>query len=255
MEEKVDRLFNILLKDITEEEVKHVIVGLNWTLVETNLGAGVAYTPAKDLAGCYPIPDSGKLCNRSLTDLAKLVWSKNPLERCIGMAGINSFKVGALFSDRLWIVSTTRMIYFFIFIKKEMETAAINLEFEKAAKLRDEIKFLQNKEVRVIEREPLAGEFDETQSRKLLKSSYYSVITSSTFVNGTAAKLISWGKHGKIMILGPGTPLCGGLFNEGINYLSGFVIRNKREARIVVSEGGAVKDLKEVGKMVVLESN
>ena len=116
-------------------------------------------------------------------------------------------------------------------------------------------KFLQNKEVRVIEREPLAGEFDETQSRKLLKSSYYSVITSSTFVNGTAAKLISWGKHGKIMILGPGTPLCGGLFNEGINYLSGFVIRKKREARIVVSEGGAVKDLKEVGKMVVLESN
>ena len=57
------------------------------------------------------------------------------------------------------------------------------------------------------------------------------------------------------MILGPGTPLCGGLFNEGINYLSGFVIRKKREARIVVSEGGAVKDLKEVGKMVVLESN
>ena len=54
MDEKVDRLFNILLKDITEEEVRHVIVGLNWTLVETNLGAGLAYTPAKDLAGCYP---------------------------------------------------------------------------------------------------------------------------------------------------------------------------------------------------------
>ena len=91
MEEKVDILFNILLKDITEEEVKHVIVGLNWTLVETNLGAGLAHTPAKDLAGCYPIPDSGKLCNRSLSDLAKLVWSKNFLERGIGMAAINSF--------------------------------------------------------------------------------------------------------------------------------------------------------------------
>ena len=64
-------------EDITEEEVKHVIIGLNWTLVETNLGAGLAHTPAKDLAGCYPIPDSGKLCNRSLSDLAKLVWSNS----------------------------------------------------------------------------------------------------------------------------------------------------------------------------------
>ena len=239
MEEKVDRLFNILLKDITEEEVKHVIVGLNWTLVETNLGAGLAYTPAKDLAGCYPIPDSGKLCNRSLTDLAKLVWSKNPLERCIGIAGINSF------------YNNTN--------KKIRSSNGLEIASSWAGEItcvgRFPSKFLQNKEVRVIEREPLAGEFDETQSRKLLKSSYYSVITSSTFVNGTAAKLISWGKHGKIMILGPGTPLCGGLFNEGINYLSGFVIRKKREARIVVSEGGAVKDLKEVGKMVVLESN
>ena len=239
MEEKVDILFNILLKDITEEEVKHVIVGLNWTLVETNLGAGLAYTPAKDLAGCYPIPDSGKLCNRSLTDLAKLVWSKNPLERCIGMAGINSF-----------YNNTNKRIS----ISNGLEIAS-SWAGEITCVGRFPSKFLQNKEVRVIEREPLAGEFDETQSRKLLKSSYYSVITSSTFVNGTAAKLISWGKHGKIMILGPGTPLCGGLFNEGINYLSGFVIRKKREARIVVSEGGAVKDLKEVGKMVVLESN
>ena len=239
MGQKVDRLFNILLKDITEEEVKHVIIGLNWTLVETNLGAGLAHTPAKDLAGCYPIPDSGKLCNRSLSDLAKLVWSKNFLERGIGMAAINSF------------YNNTN--------KKIRASNGLEIASGWAGRItcigRFPSKFLQHREVRVIEREPLVGEFDETQSRKLLKSSPYSVITSSTFVNGTAAKLISWGKHGKVMILGPGTPLCSGLFNEGINYLSGFVIRNKREARVVVSEGGAVKDLKEIGKMVVLESN
>ena len=36
------------------------------------------------------------------------------------------------------------------YLKKEMETAAINLEFEKAAKLRDEIKFLQSKELGIL---------------------------------------------------------------------------------------------------------
>ncbi len=35
-------------------------------------------------------------------------------------------------------------------LKKEMETAAVNLEFEEAAKLRDEIKFLQKKELGLL---------------------------------------------------------------------------------------------------------
>ena len=35
-------------------------------------------------------------------------------------------------------------------LKKEMENAAINLEFEKAAKIRDEIKFLQSKELGLL---------------------------------------------------------------------------------------------------------
>ena len=35
-------------------------------------------------------------------------------------------------------------------LKKEMENAAVNLEFEKAAKIRDEIKFLQSKELGLL---------------------------------------------------------------------------------------------------------
>ena len=101
--------------------------------------------------------------------------------------------------------------------------------------------------IKIIELEPLEGEYSQEQAEDILNKSTHCIITASTFVNGTLEKFIYYARNCKISIVGPGTPLCKELHDLGINTLSGIIITDPRKASILVQQGGAMKQLKSTG--------
>ena len=84
-------IFDTLLSEIQDQKIKRVIIGFNWTLVETKYGCGLASTPGRENTLCVPISGAGHLTKLTTTSASELVHSKNPIEVSIGMATINSF--------------------------------------------------------------------------------------------------------------------------------------------------------------------
>ena len=83
-------IFDTLLSDLQDQEIKRIIIGINWTLIETAVGCGLAHTPRRDEPGCQPIAEAGKLSELGLAEAAKLILSGNPIEIAIGMAAVNA---------------------------------------------------------------------------------------------------------------------------------------------------------------------
>ena len=83
-------VYSIILADIVDVPVQNIRIGINWTLVETANGCGLAQTPRRDTPGCMPIKNAGELTGMGLRELASLVRSDNPIEIAVGMAAVNA---------------------------------------------------------------------------------------------------------------------------------------------------------------------
>ena len=231
-------VLTILLDGVAHGTIKRIVVGINWTFVEAENGCGLAQTPRRDAPGCQPIADAGNLTRLSLRQLALLIESTNPMEVAIGMAAINAsynrLDLDVEYGNGLDV-----------FGQVDQSVTVVG----RFPRLEERYLFLK-----VIEKEPCEGEFPESMAKEILQSSRHSIITSSTFVNGTAENMISYAENGQIAIVGPGTPFCPGLFKLGVNVLSGLIIDDPQAASRVVAEGGAVQGLKDVARYANIRS-
>ena len=84
-------IFDTLLSDIQNHEIKRVIIGFNWTLVQTKFGCGLASTPKNTNTSCSTILNAGKLTKLNLINACEFVHSSNPIEVAVGLASINAF--------------------------------------------------------------------------------------------------------------------------------------------------------------------
>jgi len=229
-------IFDTLLSEIRDQEIKRVVIGINWTIVEAETGCGLAHTPRRDEPGCQPITAAGALKDRTLTETAALIFSENPIEVAIGMAAVNasynrydleaSDKNGLdAFSD---IEGPVTVIGRFPGLNKHI------------------------KNIRVIEKEPREGEYGEKDAEKLLPQSAGVIITSSALVNGSAANLLELAKNTRICMVGPSTPFAPSLFELGVEFLAGTIVTDVERMAIAVAEGGAVKALKPFGSFKTL---
>ena len=226
----------LLLSHVEPITVKQIIVGLNWTLVHGKHGCGVAQTPARDQPNCRPISNAGQLSDLNLKELSSLVKSKNKNEVAIGIAAINAFY------NRLDLeVDDGNGLD--VFIEKTSKLASIG-RFPGLTKRYPSIK--------IIERNPKKGEFGEQDAKSILLASDQCFITASTLVNGSAENLIRYARHARIVMVGPGTPLCRELFSIGIDILSGLIIHDPKRASQIILEGGAVRELKSSAKFATI---
>ena len=66
-------VYSILLSGVNDAPVLNITIGINWTLVETADGCGLAQTPRRDAPGCQPVRNAGTLAERGLERLAALM--------------------------------------------------------------------------------------------------------------------------------------------------------------------------------------
>ncbi len=225
------QIFDTLLSNIDDQEIKRVIIGINWTLVETALGCGLAHTPRRDDPGCQTISTAGKLTDLKLNETAELILSENPMEVAIGMAAINA-------SYNQYDLEASDKNGLDAFTDIDGPVTVIGRFPGLTERIRD---------LRVIEKEPREGEYGEQDAAKLLPESAGVIITSSALVNGSAGQLLELSKNTRVCMVGPSTPFAPGLFELGVDYLAGTIVTNVEGMAIAVAQGGAVKALKPYG--------
>ena len=222
-------LQNTLLNGVPHGIVKRVIVGINWTMVEGNHGCGLAQTPQRNSPGCQPITAAGQLDGMDLRHLANLIKNPNPMNVAIGMAAINASY------NRYDLDTKCDDNGLDVFSAVEQSVAVVGRfpGLERRYSL-----------LKVIEKDPRKGEYPETKAKAILESSRYAIITASTFVNGTAEKMVSYAEKCTTANIGRGTPLCPELLELGVSVLSGLIIDKPSDAFQIIAEGGAVNELK-----------
>ncbi len=217
--------------------VTSVAVGLNWTLVVSDVGAGVVHTPAKPSQGCGPVDGAGVLAGQPLQNLIDRIDGPNPIEQALGFAAINAYwnryDLDAPTANGLDVMNPA----------SDKKTVVVG-------RFPDLDKKLPN--AAVIERNPRPGDHPEEAAATLIPDADQLVITGSALSNGSLDGLLALRIRAQTALVGPSTPLCRDLFSFGIGALAGFRIEDPDRALRAVIEGGAAKALKAAGKPVSL---
>ncbi|MBI3444146.1 MAG: hypothetical protein HY055_01970, partial [Magnetospirillum sp.] len=207
------RLYADLAQGVEDMPVIRVVVGLNWTMVETPTGIGLAQTPERGTPGCAATSQAGKRTEAGLRDLAGLVHSDNPFDKALGMAACNAwynrFDMRAEGGNGLESFGT-----------KGAGTVVIGAFPGIAERLPG---------ARIIDRKPGPGQYPEQAAEGLLPGAEAVIMTAST---------------ARVALVGPGAPLTARLFNYGIEVSSGLIAEDRDGLARTVAEGGGAKDLK-----------
>jgi uncharacterized protein (DUF4213/DUF364 family) len=230
-------LYTALLRPIIAAPIRRIVLGVNWTLVESETGCGLAQTPRRDAPGCQPISGAGDLAKRDLRSIAEFVHSDNPMETTLGMAAINAFhnRSDLTGSDENGLDA---------FRDAEGPVTVVG-RFPGLER--------HLKSYRVVEREPREGEFPESAFRDLAAESAGIVITASTLANKSAERLFEQAEGKRIAIVGPGTPFAVDLYKFGVEVLAGSVVENADLAAIIVGQTGGAAALKQACRYVTLK--
>lgn len=222
------RLYADLAHGVADAKVSRVVIGLNWTMVETAFGIGLAQTPERGTPGCVAAPQAGFRAGASLKDLAALVNSPHPLDVSLGIAACNAhynrFDLKAESGNGLDS-----------FGRAEGETVVIGAFPAIAERLPG---------AKIIDRRPAPGQYPEEAAEILLPAAETVIITSATLANRSLPRLLDLARHARIALVGPGAPLCERLFSYGIEVTSGLIAEDGDGLARVVAEGGGAKDLK-----------
>jgi uncharacterized protein (DUF4213/DUF364 family) len=222
------RLYADLANGVEDAAVKRVLVGLNWTMVETETGIGLAQTPERGTPGCNATGHAGSRTQGGLKTLAALVHSTDPFDQALGMAACNAHynRFDLQLPGGNGLES---------FGAKGGGTVVIGAFPGIADRLPG---------AKVIDRKPGPGQFPEQAAEWLLPAAEAVIITASTLANRSAPHLLHLARFGRVALVGPGAPLTERLFTYGIEVSSGLVAEDPGGLARAVAEGGGAKDLK-----------
>jgi uncharacterized protein len=231
-------LYATLVAPIGRIAVRRIVIGVNWTFVESETGGGLAQTPRRDSPGCQPIEGAGELSKHDLRTLAELVYSTNPMEAILGMAAINAFynRPDVRGSDENGLAA----------FKSADGPVTVVGRFPGLDKY--------IREYRIVEREPRLGEFPESAFADLAKDSAGIIITASTLGNKSAEAIFEAARGKRIAIVGPGTPLAPSLHASGVEVLAGSVVRDADLAATIAAQTGGAAALKPACRYVTLRA-
>ena len=215
-----------------------VIVGYNWTLVDWELGTGLASTPRKGVDGARTTESTGSYAGQPLRTLARLSRSANPYERTIGCAAINAglnrhdlegsagngLEVPAGDPGRVVVIGRFPGL---------------------ADRLPDAV---------VLERTPGPGDLPAEAASEVVPGCSHLLITASAWANASLSGLLALASGARVSLVGPGTPLAPSIMARyGIHRLGGFVATDPDGLRRSVAEGAGVRQFRHQGRPVLLE--
>ncbi len=235
-EREPGELYLALVEQVEPQAITHMVIGLNWTLVATDQGCGLAHSPARDSEGCKPVEGAGQLGEKSLDQLASLTMSENPAELSIGVAAINAY-----FNRFDLAREDENGLDVFSGIKEPVTVLGRFPGLDK--RLRDP---------RIIEREPREGEYSTSEMAHHIGESGAVIITASTLTNGSLPGVLEHCAGKRVSLVGPGTTLAPTLFEFGIEILAGTLVHDVDGAVGAVAQGGAVRALRPHCRFVTL---
>ena len=216
-------IYDTLIDDLPEDvTVTASDRGARWTRVINSAGGiGSAWSMRETSrpALSADTPDAG----RPIRDVAALVRSWNLAEASVGLAAINSWYSRAEVAAQQGFVPTGagltwREVFDPYADAVEGRVAAIIGHFPFARGVLRKAADLQ-----ILERFPEPGDYPDTACEYLLPEADYVFISSSSFVNKTAPRLIELSRHAHTVLVGPSTPLNPVLFDAGVDTITGFV--------------------------------
>ncbi len=226
------RMYVDLVQGVADVEVRRVVTGDKWVLVETAEGLGVAARQAPEAGD-----DPQRWAGRGLRDLAAMAaQSWDPLEIAVGVAALNAHynrpDVTGVAGNGLDL-----------FAAVEGRVVVVGGFPQLARRL---------PRAKVIDLSPQDGEYPEAACDWLLPGAEAVAITASAFANRTLPRLLRVAAGATVAMIGPGTPLTPRLFEYGVHSLAGFVAVDREAVVRTIAGGGGSRDFHPYGRMVTL---
>ena len=216
-------IYDALIDDLPEDvTVTASDRGSRWTRVINSAGGIGSAWSMRDTsrpALSADTPDAG----RPIRDVAALVRSWNLAEASVGLAAINSWYSRAEVASRQGFVPTGagltwREVFDPYADAVEGRIAAIIGHFPFARGV-----LWKAADLQILERFPEPGDYPDTACEYLLPEADYVFISSSSFVNKTAPRLIELSRDAHTVLVGPSTPLNPVLLDYGVDTVTGFI--------------------------------
>ncbi|SPD71872.1 conserved hypothetical protein [uncultured Desulfobacterium sp.] len=189
------------------------------------------------------VRDPGHLLEKTSEDLVRMVFSDSILEAAIGMAAINSLL--ELDQDRCVELNAAELIL----EKGEGKNISVIGHFPFLPRVRQRAKNLW-----VIEKNPMEGDYPESDYERFIPQSDVVAITGTSLTNHTLEKLLGL-SHPKayIVLLGDTAPLSPVLFSYGINAVSGTRVVDHNMALWCVSQGANFRQIRGIRKLTLIK--
>lgn len=230
------RLYDDLVLGVDDAEVRRVVVGAKWIMVETAAGAvGLAARPSAGPDRPAPAPRSWAGSSlREMASLAARSWDAH--ETALGIAALNAHynHAGQTGPDINGLD---------LYAGAEGRVVVIGGFPQIAQRL---------PRAQVIEIDPRPGEYPEAACEWLLPGAEAVAATASSLANRTLPRLLAAARGARVALVGPGTPLTPRLFDYGIETLCGFVVVDVPALAEVIQAGGSSKQFHRHGRFVTL---
>ena len=228
-----ERLYRDLALGVANDEVRQIVIGPRWLMVQGPAGAGLAYMPrsAKELVARLPA-----LKRMSLRQLADFSGSWDPLEMAVGIAAINAhynrFDIEGGMGNGASAFGA------------EAGRVVVVGAFPGLSEM------LNNPQV--IENDPRPGEYPPVAMDTLLPGCAAAVVASSTLINRNLPRILRLAHGSRLALVGPATPLTHRLFHYGVEILGGLVIRDARGLGEAIRAGALPREFGRFGQYMHL---
>ena len=230
-----ERLYRDLALGVAAHEVRHIVCGPRWIMVEGPAGVGLAGLPRhpRDL-----LPRLPRLARQSLRDLAALSASWDPLEMALAVAAINAHAN-----------------------RRDLEAPAGNgvRSFRNVAGQVVVVGAFPGVDgilpnCALVEADPRPGEFPIVALDTLLPGCGAAVVNASALINRSLPRLLRLARHRPVALVGPATPLTSRLHAYGLDVLGGLVVDDAEGLATAIRAGATAREFGRFGRFVHLSA-
>ena len=221
-----ENLYADLINGMPKTRVKHIMIGHNWSYVETEKGAGLARTPCRGTEGPRTIPGAGLLEGKTVYDLAQGLTGTDDLLRSLAIAAIqcvHNARAKGRKGDSQWAFSLFRQMI------GEKVSVGYCPCFSTIMP-----------DLKVIEREPQAGHYTVEEGEVLLRNTDSLIVTAQTLMNGTLPRILFLAQGASTVLYGPTCPLSSVWERYGVRYACGVRVTHKKAMRQFVAQAGTM---------------
>lgn len=244
----LQKVYDHAVLNLRGKKVKDLCIGLELLAMELDSGEiGVAYVLKNEIScGCESLPEQGDISGMDAQELAaQMLQGDNPLSNAVGIALCNAVvDYSALSSEVLDAAD--------VFSIQPGDIVGMIGNIKPVAKqLKPKVKRMI-----IFDRGNPEGVYSEEQQVELLPQCDLIVITSSSLLNGTFSRVISYCQQAReIVLTGATTPLYPEAFQgTGVTVLAGsrWFPQYKKEIFTRISQGGCLRQIMQYGEKVAL---